>query len=51
MIPHKDKAHRGGEDAYYVSENLMAVADGVGGWADKGVDPGFYSRELCSLIG
>ena len=24
----------------------MAVADGVGGWNNKGVDPGLFSREL-----
>ena len=25
----------------------MAVADGVGGWNNKGVDPGLFSRELA----
>ena len=24
----------------------MGVADGVGGWADMGIDAGFYAREL-----
>ena len=28
----------------------MVVADGVGGWADEGVDAGIYSRELVKLI-
>lgn len=26
--------------------SLLAVADGVGGWADRGVDPAEYSRAL-----
>jgi hypothetical protein len=25
----------------------LAVADGVGGWSLRGVDPGIYARELC----
>jgi len=25
----------------------LAVADGVGGWAEVGVDPGLYSKKLC----
>ena len=29
----------------------MIVADGVGSWADFGIDPGFYSRFLCSKGG
>ena len=28
-------------------DSLIAVADGVGGWNDVGVDPGLFSRELC----
>jgi protein phosphatase PTC7 len=44
MIPHMDKAYRGGEDAFYISDSLLVVADGVGGWADSGVNPGLYSR-------
>jgi len=33
-----------------MSENLLAVADGVGGWASKGVDPGIFARELCGHV-
>jgi protein phosphatase PTC7 len=51
MIPHKDKAYKGGEDAFYISDSLLVVADGVGGWAKKGIDPGLFSKELCKLIG
>lgn len=34
MLPHPDKAHRGGEDSFFISEHQAAVgvADGVGGW-------------------
>jgi len=48
MIPHPDKAHRGGEDAYFNSTLMLAIADGVGGWNNQGVDPSKYSRFLCT---
>jgi len=44
LIPHPDKVAKGGEDACYTHENLLAVADGVGGWAEHGIDPGLYSK-------
>lgn len=52
MIPHPSKVAKGGEDALSVSKNkrLVSVADGVGGWAESGVDPAEYSRALCSII-
>ena len=28
----------------------MFIADGVGGWADSGVDPALYSKKLASLV-
>lgn len=33
MIPHAEKADKGGEDAYFISKSGLAVgvADGVGG--------------------
>jgi hypothetical protein len=49
-IPHHEKAYRGGEDAWICTESLIAVADGVGGWNRKGVDPGIFARELCSHV-
>jgi len=49
-IPHSEKIEKGGEDAWYVSDDLLVVADGVGGWADEGVDAGLYSRRLVSDI-
>ncbi|KAG6490783.1 probable protein phosphatase 2C 55 [Zingiber officinale] len=49
-LPHPDKEDTGGEDAHFICSNEQAVgvADGVGGWADLGVDSGQYARELMS---
>ncbi|KAJ9166115.1 hypothetical protein P3X46_020906 [Hevea brasiliensis] len=49
-LPHPDKEETGGEDAHFICSNEQAigVADGVGGWADLGIDAGQYSRELMS---
>lgn len=59
VVPHPAKAdrvydlppHAGGEDAYFVEESagVLGVADGVGGWADSGVDPGVFSRQLMNF--
>eukprot|EP00340_Litonotus_pictus_P003678 CAMPEP_0170516210 /NCGR_PEP_ID=MMETSP0209-20121228/2493_1 /TAXON_ID=665100 ORGANISM="Litonotus pictus, Strain P1" /NCGR_SAMPLE_ID=MMETSP0209 /ASSEMBLY_ACC=CAM_ASM_000301 /LENGTH=297 /DNA_ID=CAMNT_0010801013 /DNA_START=146 /DNA_END=1039 /DNA_ORIENTATION=- len=49
-IPHYKKKATGGEDSFLVCEDLLMVADGVGGWAGKGIDPGEYSRELRDHI-
>lgn len=41
-IPHPNKAHYGGEDAFFVSDagaGLAGIADGVGGWQEAGVNP------------
>mmetsp|Transcript_23217 Transcript_23217/g.31003 ORF Transcript_23217/g.31003 Transcript_23217/m.31003 type:complete len:119 (+) Transcript_23217:2-358(+) len=48
--PHPAKRDKGGEDAATVSESFIALADGVGGWIESGVDPAKYSRQLCSNI-
>ena len=29
---------------------MVAIADGVGGWAESGIDPANYSRRLCAMI-
>ncbi|XP_059285513.1 probable protein phosphatase 2C 55 [Lycium ferocissimum] len=49
-LPHPDKEETGGEDAHFIcnDEQAIGVADGVGGWADLGVDAGLYARELMS---
>ncbi|KAK3019330.1 hypothetical protein RJ639_003861 [Escallonia herrerae] len=51
LIPHPKKVERGGEDAFFVSSfngGVIAVADGVSGWAEKNVDPAKFSRELMT---
>eukprot|EP00535_Pseudo-nitzschia_heimii_P004576 CAMPEP_0197178654 /NCGR_PEP_ID=MMETSP1423-20130617/3871_1 /TAXON_ID=476441 /ORGANISM="Pseudo-nitzschia heimii, Strain UNC1101" /LENGTH=445 /DNA_ID=CAMNT_0042628439 /DNA_START=44 /DNA_END=1381 /DNA_ORIENTATION=+ len=50
IIPHDEKKHRGGEDAASTTDTMLVVADGVGGWANRGVNPGLYSRKLVDLV-
>lgn len=52
MNPHAAKIAKGGEDAFSISSDnrLLSVADGVGGWADSGIDPALYSKNLCKII-
>eukprot|EP00747_Dinoflagellata_sp_TGD_P180666 gnl/TRDRNA2_/TRDRNA2_33515_c0_seq1.p1 gnl/TRDRNA2_/TRDRNA2_33515_c0~~gnl/TRDRNA2_/TRDRNA2_33515_c0_seq1.p1 ORF type:complete len:317 (-),score=63.48 gnl/TRDRNA2_/TRDRNA2_33515_c0_seq1:56-910(-) len=47
-MPHPDKAHRGGEDGYFAcsKSRTFGIADGVGGWAESGIDPGVFARQL-----
>jgi len=49
-LPHPDKEKTGGEDAHFIceEEHVIGIADGVGGWADVGVNAGIYARELMS---
>ncbi|KAI9922499.1 hypothetical protein PsorP6_002475 [Peronosclerospora sorghi] len=35
-----------GEDSFFLTHDVMGVADGVGGWNENGVDPGKISRSL-----
>ena len=44
MIPHDDKVYKGGEDALTCCPTMICMADGVGGWANRGVDPGLFSK-------
>uniref|UniRef100_A0A6N2LZG3 Protein phosphatase n=1 Tax=Salix viminalis TaxID=40686 RepID=A0A6N2LZG3_SALVM len=39
-----------GQDAHFICQERQAfgVADGVGGWARKGIDSGIFARELMS---
>ena len=46
--PHDDKKDKGGEDAWVASNNLLVVADGVGGWANRGIDSGLFSKQLAA---
>ena len=48
LIPHPSKREKGGEDAFVAAHDLMIVADGVGGWARSGIDPGLFSKQLVS---
>ncbi|KAI4305394.1 hypothetical protein L6164_028764 [Bauhinia variegata] len=51
LIPHPNKVDRGGEDAFLVSNyngGIIAVADGVSGWAEEDVDPSLFPRELLA---
>jgi len=46
-LPHPDKVDKGGEDAHFFTNagyGAIGVADGVGGWAEYGVDPADYSK-------
>ena len=35
-----------GEDAFLVTECVLGVADGVGSWRQKGVDPAIFANRL-----
>lgn len=51
LIPHPNKVEKGGEDALFVSTyngGVLAVADGVSGWAEENVDPAVFPRELMA---
>lgn len=48
--PSPEKQHKGSEDANFSNEYCIAVADGVGGWNDAGIDPSLYSRRLVKEI-
>jgi len=47
VLPHPDKRN-GGEDAAFIcpASGMVGVADGVGGWAERGIDAGLYARNL-----
>lgn len=45
-IPHPQKAHRGGEDAFFSHPFGIGVADGVGGYAKENIDPAAYTRNV-----
>lgn len=47
VMPHPEKEQTGGEDAMFTLRRSFGVFDGVGGWADAGVDAGLYSRSLA----
>ncbi|CAL9196288.1 probable protein phosphatase 2C 26 isoform X1 [Musa acuminata AAA Group] len=51
LIPHPAKVDKGGEDAFFVTNHnggILAVADGVSGWAEQSIDPALFSQELMA---
>lgn len=50
-LPAREKVKNGGrgEDAFFITKHAVGVADGVGGWADEGIDAGVYSRKVMEL--
>ena len=50
ILPHPEKEAKGGEDALWTSKQILVVADGVGGWAESGIDPGLYSKKLVKIM-
>ncbi|CAL5443059.1 unnamed protein product [Camellia sinensis] len=49
-IPKSKKLNPLGEDAYFICDEkqTIGVADGIGGWAKKGIDAGVYAQELMA---
>ena len=48
-IPKQNISNPKGEDAHFIHKadyQTIGVADGVGGWTQRGVDEGKYAREL-----
>jgi protein phosphatase PTC7 len=59
ILPHrKDKRTRpgSGQDAFFISrvnstpDIAFGIADGVGGWADSGVDPADFAHGFCDYM-
>ena len=50
IIPKDDSILKGGEDSADSSDGLLTVADGVGGWAARGIDSGIFSREVTKNV-
>ncbi|CAB4312424.1 unnamed protein product [Prunus armeniaca] len=53
LIPHPNKVEKGGEDAFFVSSyngGIIAVADGVSGWAEQDVDPSLFPKEFMANV-
>ncbi|KAK8958339.1 putative protein phosphatase 2C 1 [Platanthera guangdongensis] len=51
FILHPEKVDTGGEDAFLVSSHnggVLAIAKGVDGWAERGVNPALFSQELMA---
>lgn len=51
IIPHPEKAYRGGEDGCFIDSKHKAfgVADGVGGYAESGINPAVFARLIMKF--
>ena len=47
IIPKKPSYSQSGEDVVVITDRLLVVADGLGGWAYNGIDPSKYPIKLC----
>lgn len=47
-LPAAGKHSKTGEDGFYIARNgrSIGVADGVGGWVQKGIDPSLFTRSF-----
>ena len=50
IIPKDETIKRGGEDSADSSDQVLTVADGVGGWALRGINSGIFSREVTKSV-
>ena len=52
IIPKDPATEKGGigEDSADSDSTVLVVADGVGGWAKKGIDSGEFSRKLTRTV-
>ncbi|XP_031484844.1 probable protein phosphatase 2C 1 isoform X2 [Nymphaea colorata] len=53
LIPHPRKVEKGGEDAFFVGSyngGVLAIADGVSGWAERDINPALFPQELMANI-
>ena len=51
--PYFEKRYKGGEDSWLISTDskLVATCDGVGGWNNKDICPGLFSKQLTKTLG
>ncbi len=50
-LPRFDKQKDGGDDGWFISEESQSagVADGVGAWRKRNINPGIYTRSLMAI--
>jgi len=52
VLPHPEKLALGGEDSFFTDfgSRFFGVADGVGGYSNKGINSGLYSRAILKQV-